>query len=344
MKSIVLISCLLALFALVFPIVFSVGNPMEATEPIELSDKPEIISDDLNEINEESNLSDESSIIRLKRGDSIVELTMNEYLTGVVGAEMPATFEIEALKAQAVAARTYTLYKMQINPSSNHPDADVCDDTACCKAYKDNDELKEKWGISYSAYIEKIKNVVRATDGEYLSYKNEPILAVFHSSSTGRTENSENVWGSALPYLVSVASMEDPESVPQYKSTVTISTSNFSETIKKKYPEADFSGETDDWITDMEYSDSGRLLTARIGGVTFTGRELRTLFELRSTGMEISITDDGVVFSVTGYGHGVGMSQYGANAMAQDGSTYEEILTWYYTGTTLTGGSQKQSS
>lgn len=334
MKTIALISFLLALFALVFPIVLSVGNPIEGVEPTENIDKPEITSNE--QPDETADISDESKIVRLKRGDSIVELTMAEYLTGVVGAEMPAAFETEALKAQAVAARTYTMYKMQVAPSSNHPDADVCDDTACCKAYKDDDQLKEKWGVSYSAYIEKIKNVVNSTDGKYLSYENEPILAVFHSSSTGKTEDCENVWGSALPYLVSVDSMEDSESVPQYESVVTISPTNFRETIESSYPDADLSGDESTWITDTEYSESGRLLTAEIGGVTITGTELRKLFDLRSTGMEIEFTDDGVVFTVTGYGHGVGMSQYGANAMAQDGSTYDEILAWYYTDTVLT--------
>ncbi len=328
MRTIALVSFLLSLFALIFPIVFSIGDPLEnQTETI---DKPEIIS---TEHPEQSSAIDANTVIRLKHNGSVNDITMDEYLTGVVGAEMPASFETEALKAQAVAARTYTMYKMQVNPSANHPDADVCDDSACCKAYKSDDELKEKWGNSYSAYIQKVSNAVNSTDGEYLSYDNEPILAVFHSSSTGKTEACENVWGTSLPYLVSVDSMEDSENVPQYESMVTISHSNFKDTITKSYPDANFSGI---WITDTKYSDSGRLLTAKIGGITVTGTELRKLFELRSTGMEIEITDEDVVFTVTGYGHGVGMSQYGANAMAQDGSTYDEILAWYYTDTTLT--------
>ena len=336
MRTIVLISFLLALFALVFPIVLSVGSPIETTEPSKIIDKPDIISSEISVTDSNSAFSDENMTIRLKRGNSIIELTMAEYLTGVVGAEMPAAFETEALKAQAVAARTYTMYKMQINPSSNHPDADVCDDTACCKAYKDTEQLKEKWGVSYSAYMEKIKSIVSSTDGEYLSYENEPILAVFHSSSTGKTESCENVWGSSLPYLISVDSMENRENVPQYESVVTISPTNFSETIKSNHPDADFSGNEDTWITKTQYSESGRLLTAKIGGVTVTGTELRKLFDLRSTGMDIAFTDNGVEFSVIGYGHGVGMSQYGANAMAQDGCTYQEILAWYYTDTNLT--------
>jgi len=331
LRSLALISLLLALFALIFPIMVSVGNPIEMSENRQ-TDKSEIAAE---EISDRESF-DESTVIRLKRGESVIELTMAEYLTGVVGAEMPADFEHEALKAQAVAARTYTMYKMQADHSSNHPDADVCDDSACCKAYKDDEQLREKWGVSYAAYIEKMRNIVSSTDGEYLSYQNEPILAVFHSSSTGKTEASENVWGNALPYLVSVDSMEDGESVPQYESVVTISEANFRDTIKSGHADADFSGSADAWITDTKYSESGRLLTANIGGVTVTGTELRKLFDLRSTGVEISISDDGVVFSVTGYGHGVGMSQYGANAMAQNGSTYDEILSWYYTDTVLT--------
>lgn len=336
MRTIVLISFLLALFALVFPIVLSVGNPIESVEPSETIDKPEQAPDDTANIQDEVSASSDNNItVSLKRDDTVLQLTMAEYLTGVVGAEMPASFETEALKAQAVAARTYTMYKMQVKPSSAHPDADVCDDTACCKAYKNNDELKEKWGASYSAYMEKIKNVVNSTDGEYLSYENEPILAVFHSSSTGKTEACENVWGTALPYLVSVDSMEDSENVPQYESVVTISPKNFRETIEASFSDASFSEDKSTWISSTKYSDSGRLLTANIGGVTITGTELRKMFELRSTGMKINLTDDGVVFTVTGYGHGVGMSQYGANAMAQNGSTYDKILSWYYTGSVL---------
>lgn len=330
MRTIALVSFLLALFALIFPIVFSIGDPIEITKPPETIDKPDIIS---TEAAEQTGNIDESTVIHLKRDDSIIEITMDKYLTGVVGAEMPASFEPEALKAQAVAARTYTMYKMQVDPSSNHPEADVCDNSACCKAYKSDDELKEKWGNSYSAYIQKVSNAVSSTDGEYLSYDSKPILAVFHSSSTGKTEACENVWGNSLPYLISVDSMEDSENVPQYESVVTISHSNFKESILKNHPDADFSGT---WITDTNYSESGRLLTANIGGVTVTGSELRKLFELRSTGMEINITDEDIVFTVTGYGHGVGMSQYGANAMAQNGSSYDEILAWYYTDTILT--------
>ncbi len=344
MKPIVFISVLLAIFALVFPIAFSAGHPIEATDAAEpeQADEPQVAAEETAAPPEPARDTDADTMIKLKKGSEIIDISMGDYLIGVVGAEMPASFESEALKAQAVAARTYTMYKMQVEPSSSHPEADVCSDSTCCKAYKDNDELKVKWGDSYADNLKKITEAVASTDGEYLSYDSEPILAVFHSSSNGKTENSENVWGTALPYLVSVDSMEDSESVPNYESTVTVSEGSFRDTILKKHPDADLDGDSSGWITDADYSDSGRLLSVKIGGETVTGTELRRLFDLRSTGIEIDVTDDGVRFTVTGYGHGVGMSQYGANAMAESGSSYDEILTWYYPGAALAHAEPQQ--
>ena len=340
MKPIVFISVFLAVFALIFPIAFSAGHPIDTndTPDPEQTSESQVTAEDTASQAEPKRDTDVNTMIKLKKGDEVIDISMHDYLIGVVGAEMPASFEPEALKAQAVAARTYTLYKIQIEPSSNHPEANVCSDSTCCKAYKDDDELKIKWGDSYTENLKKITDAVTATDGEYLSYDSEPILAVFHSSSNGKTENSENVWGTALPYLISVDSMEDSANVPNYESTVTISASGFKDTILKKHPDADLDGDSSGWITDTDYSDSGRLLSAKIGGETVTGTELRNLFDLRSTGMNLKVTDDGVVFTVTGFGHGVGMSQYGANSMAETGSTYDEILAWYYPGTELTAG------
>ena len=335
MKSTVIISFVLALFALVFPIALSAANPITAAaEEAQEPEQPPLVYTEIREAPKEEK--DRSVTLKLKRGDSIIDISMADYLVGVVAAEMPASFESEALKAQAVAARTYTLYKMRVNPSPNHPDADACDDHTCCKAYRDDGELREKWGDSYTEYRAKIADAVSATDGEYLVYDGEPILAVFHSSSNGKTESAENVWGAPVPYLVPVDSIESGDSVPNYESVVTVASSDFADTVKSKYPDADFSGSVSDWITDTEYSDSGRLLTAKVGGVTVKGTELRTMFELRSTGMDIAADGDSIVFTVTGYGHGVGMSQYGADAMAKKGSTYDDILLWYYPNTSIT--------
>ncbi|MGE4484489.1 MAG: stage II sporulation protein D [Oscillospiraceae bacterium] len=331
MKPIILISLLLVLFAVLFPFVTALNFPLPVPDA-EPEASPESV--ETSSIVPQSPI-DDSVSVRLLTGGEIKTLPMSDYLIGVVGAEMPASFETEALKAQAVAARTYTLYKMLVSPSSNHPDADVCDDPACCKAYADDAELLEKWGARYGQYRDKIASAVAETDGQCLLYEDEPILAVFHSSSCGSTEASENVWSDALPYLRQVTSPETAADVPEYFSTVLVAFSDFKETVLEVYPNAVFGDDKSTWITDTSFTESGRLDSACIGGVTVSGTEIRTLFALRSAAVEISVTEDSVVFRTTGYGHGVGMSQYGSNVLAEQGYDYKEILLHYYTGATI---------
>jgi stage II sporulation protein D len=261
---------------------------------------------------------------------------MTQYLIGVVAAEMPASFSPEALKAQAVAARTETLYHTLIYKSATHPDADVCADPTDCQAYKNNSELLEKWGASYNEYLEKITKAVQDTDGECLTYQNAPIQAVFHSSSAGQTANSGEVWENSLPYLTSVQSPESAADVPNYVSTVTVALSDFKDTVLKHYPDAVFPKDKMKWITDIAHTESGRISTLKLGGISVTGPILRSMFGLRSTAASIDIDDKNVTFTTTGYGHGVGMSQYGANAFAIEGKSYKDILNWYYTGISFT--------
>lgn len=330
MRKIAILSILLAVFALILPIVFSVGNGItddsesDTAEPSETSSQ---VTDNANT----TGVDQETNVRVLIDGDVQI-LTMTDYLIGVVAAEMPASFEPEALKAQAVAARTYTLYKMLVNASQNHPDADVCTDSKCCKAYADLNTLKEKWGDQYETYLQKITDAVNETEGVYLAYEDEPILAVFHSSSAGQTEESESVWGYALPYLTSVASPEKADEVPNYISSVTISLSDFKETFKIAYPDASFGADPDDWITGITYTGSGRINSLVVGGVTVPGTALRSVFELRSTAIDTEINEESITFVTTGYGHGVGMSQFGANTLAEEGYDYIQILSWYYTG------------
>lgn len=278
---------------------------------------------------------DSARTLRVLLGDTVKEMDMETYLRGVVRAEMPASFELEALKAQAVAARTYLLYKMERGGSANHPDADICDNINCCNAYKSEAEAAANWGMSTAIYEEKIQRAVAETDGQVILYENAPVLAVFHSSSAGATQNVEDVWKQTLPYLRSVDSPEGADAVPNYNSTATFSLTDFKELIISQYPTANLSGSPSNWFTNIRQTETGAVLSLQVGGVELTGVELRTLLGLRSTTFTISFTDDSVIFSVTGYGHGVGMSQYGANVMAQEGKTYEEILTHYYTGTTI---------
>lgn len=255
-------------------------------------------------------------------------MNMDEYLIGVVAAEMPAAFEPEALKAQAVAARTYTMYKSDF---SDHR-ADVCTDYSHCQAYLSNEQMHSVWGNDYEFYYNKIKSAVYSTSGEHITYEQEPIMAVFHSMGGGRTENSSDVWGTSLPYLTSVSSPGE-DIATNYYSTVTVSFDEFKTAILSQYPTAKISSYLD--VSEPILTQGGHVKSMLIGSVTISGSSLRSLFNLRSTKFDISFSQENVIFSVTGYGHGVGMSQYGANAMAKEGKSYKEILSHYYQGVSL---------
>ena len=325
MKRILSISIIIVMAAMILPLAFAPSIPAAG--------------DELQPPDADGGYSgaemDSEVQVRLLRGDQVENIDLHSYLVGVVAAEMPASFEEEALKAQSIAARTYTLYKMLVKPES-HVDADVCDDYTCCKAYADEAELREKWGDNFDTYWAKIERAVTETDGKVLAFEGEPILAAFHSSSYGMTENCEDVWGSSLPYLVSADTPENEEDVPNYISSVRISEQEFTEGILSVYPEAVFSENTEEWIQDIQRSDTGRVMSLRTGGAVLEGTQIRSLFGLRSTNFDISFEQGEIVFTVRGYGHGVGMSQYGANAMAKDGATCVSILSNYYNGAELT--------
>lgn len=260
-----------------------------------------------------------------------VTMDMQEYLVGVVAAEMPATFQDEALKAQAVAARTYAMYCAK---GQKHGEAQVCTDYTCCQAWQSEEALRQKWGGDYDTYSQKIRAAVEATAGQYLSYEGQPVFAAFHSSSAGATEDCGQVWNPS-PYLVSVSSPETAEDVPNYISTVECTPLDFRDTLLYAHPEADFTGEESGWIGEIRLDGSGRVASAVLGGVSMKGTKLRQLFSLRSTAFQLEYTGESFRFTVTGYGHGVGMSQYGANVMARQGETYTGILAHYYPGTVL---------
>lgn len=271
--------------------------------------------------------------IVVQTAEGITEMDMQEYLVGVVAAEMPASFAPEALKAQAVAARTYALYCAAGN---KHQDADVCTDYTCCQAWISDSAMRENWGEDYEANAEKIRAAVAETEGQYLVYEGEPVFAAFHSSSAGATEDCAQVWN-PRPYLVSVDSPETAADVPDYISRLECAPLDFRDTILSAYPQADFTGEESEWIGTLKLDTSGRVESAVLGGVEIKGTELRSLFSLRSTAFTLEYTEGRFIFTVTGYGHGVGMSQYGAQVMAQNGEDYTNILAHYYTGTVLVG-------
>ena len=273
-------------------------------------------------------------MLRVLHGDEPREEALEDYLVGVVAAEMPADFEPEALKAQAVAARSYALYCAE---SGRHGDrAEVCTDYRCCQAWKSVEEMQSGWGADFERCLAKIKAAVDATAGEHLRYEGQAVFAAFHSSSAGFTEACGAIW-SDLPYLVSVPSPEDAERVPNYVSVVELSPLDFRDTLLHACPEADFTGGPESWIGDVLRDGSGRVETAVLGGAHYAGTQLRSLFSLRSTAFTLDWDGELFRFTVTGFGHGVGMSQYGAEVMAADGADYAEILAHYYPGTELCG-------
>ena len=281
-----------------------------------------------------SGKADGERLLRVLHNGEVTEMDLGTYLVGVVRAEMPASFELEALKAQTVAARTYTLYKL--STGGNHGEtAHICTDHTCCQAWLDEETARANWGADADAYEEKVERAVRETDGEVVLYQGEPILAVFHSSSAGRTRGAEDVWTSALPYLQPVDSPEPGETIPNYYSRVEFQQEAFCRLLQSARPEADLSGDPAAWLQDAATDEAGSVLTVTIGGVRMKGSELRSILGLRSACFTWEVEEDSVVFFVTGYGHGVGMSQYGASAMAAEGTDYRDILTHYYTGTTV---------
>ena len=277
---------------------------------------------------------DAAVTVRVSIGDGeVLTLPLDKYLWRVVAAEMPASFEPEALKAQTVAARTYTLAKMG-RTVQNHPDADVCTDINCCQAYIEPDQAAENWGENTQVYTAKISAAVADTDGVAALYDGAPIQAVFFSSAAGRTVDAVEVWGNAVPYLSGVDSPEGEE-VPNYHSTASVPVEEFKRTLLAKVPQADLSGPPSGWVGETVRNSAGGVSSVTVGGAAVTGSALRELFSLRSANFTVTADESAVTFSVTGYGHGVGMSQYGANALARQGKTYEEILKWYYTGIEL---------
>ncbi len=266
-------------------------------------------------------------------GSRVERMTLREYLLGVVASEMPASFEPAALEAQAVAARTDTFYRLLT--ARPHKEAASCTDPGCCKAYLGPEELRRRWGEDYERWSEKIAAAVDATDGQILTWEGQPIFAAFHASSQGRTEASEDVWVAALPYLRSVPTPETEADVPSFRSTARWSAEELRSLLLEKVPGAVLPEDPADWLASVHYSASGRVLSLEVGGVPLSGSAFRLLLGLRSTALRWSLEEGSFLFEAAGYGHGVGLSQYGAEVMAQAGESCESILFHYYPGTEL---------
>lgn len=261
-----------------------------------------------------------SEITVYRSNGSVINLNMTDYLIGVVSSEMPASFNLEALKAQSVLARTYALKAKQTGKKLT--------DTVSTQSYIDIDQMKNKWGNSFNTYYNKIKNAVENTNGEYLSYNGNYIEALYHSTNNGKTESSLDVFGNYYPYLISVSSEYD-KNASSYLRTISMPL----DTISNKLG---LSLNNDSVISILSYTDGGNIKEININGNNFSGKKVRELLDLRSADFDIGISDNNANITTRGYGHGVGMSQYGANGMANAGYSYKDILAHYYPGTTLT--------
>ena len=274
------------------------------------------------------------TITVLIHGD-VHEMTLVDYTAGALAAEMPASFPEEALKAQAVAARTFAVYKQSLGTDTQHPNAAVCADYTHCAAFVDLDSGAEAlWGKNAEEWSEKVRKAAEDTAGKIVTYDGKAIAAVFHAASAEHTEAAVSVWGSDIPYLSSVESTGD-DACPKYDASVTLGAEEFRQIMLGKYPDINLTGLPKTWFTEIQSSEAGGVTSCKIGGKALKGTEVRELFELNSTHFTISTTDTSITFHTEGYGHGVGMSQYGAKRMAEDGKSYEEILLHYYTGTEI---------
>ncbi len=266
---------------------------------------------------------EEISTVRLKTESGISEIPMTEYILGVLAAEMPARFETEALKAQAVAGYTYTLYKKVQNASADY---DITADATLDQAYITDAQRHEKWDENYEEYSKKLSDCIAEVNGIYISFSGEPIYAAYHAISGGKTEACADVFGGDYPYLIATESIGDLM-VEGYLTKTEIAVNDFRTAIN---PLSALPENAADFIGEIKRSDSGGVKSIMIAGKEILGTDFRAALKLRSTNFDIELSGDKFIITTRGYGHCVGLSQYGANYMAKNGSTYEEILLWYY--------------
>lgn len=287
-------------------------------------------------VTEETKPPEEIEVLAVASGN-VVTMNFLDYIIGVVAGEMPASYHEEALKAQAVAAYTYALrniYNERENPSPALKGASITDDSTKHQAYITVDKMKEKWGDNFDTNYKKIANAVKEVFGEVVTYNGQIANTLFHSISSGKTESAKNIWGgSGVPYLVSVDSTGDVLA-PNYSSVTVLSKEQF-KNIAKTIPSVKLSDNPKEWVGEAEKTTAGTVTSITIGGVKLKGTEVRAYFGLRSPAFTITYKDGNFTIKTTGYGHGVGMSQYGADYMARKGKTYREILAHYYPGTEI---------
>ena len=266
-----------------------------------------------------------------KDTDEVEEVKLDDYIACVVSAEMPVSYELEALKAQAIVARTYTIYK--ITTSKKHDNADICDKSTCCQAWISKENRLKRWKKSDAQNNwNKIIRAVNETAGKIVTYNNKPINAFFHANSGGKTEIPFYVWGgSGYPYL-QVVETSGEDAYSQYSSEAEFTKEELEKKIREKHSDFEIDLEENDCIEIKERDNSNRVVTVKIGNLNLSGVETRTLLGLRSANFTVDISNNKVNFKVIGYGHGVGMSQTGADALAKQGKNCEEIIIHFYSG------------
>lgn len=332
MKLYIILTILLVLCSALTP--FSsllVTQSAETTKAETTIHKNEEVSQTAMESKTESN----TSTIKILRTSSgkIIEKELFEYVKGSVAAEMPPTYEKEALKAQAVACYTYALWLKNNSDSSVLNGADISDSPSNYQGFLDDDELKNKWGENFDEYMKAVTDAVNEVTGEYIEYNGEPIMACYHAISTGKTESAKNAWGTDIPYLQSVRADGDILS-PDIDSSVTLTDDEFQKAASTLVG-ADLSSSSKKWLGKLTRTKNGYVKKAIIGQKEFAGSDVRSAFNLRSPAFTVKKTNSGFIFSVKGYGHLVGMSQYSADYMARQGSDYKDILLHFYSGTKI---------
>ncbi|HEY9062881.1 MAG TPA: stage II sporulation protein D [Pseudobacteroides sp.] len=296
----------------------------------------------IHEYEEEKITGQESEMVRVldTKEDKVLEMDLEQYVRGVVAAEMPADFELEALKAQAVAARTYMLGRVNgIYGSKDdvHKGANICTNPAHCQAWISKQDAYKRWSaFSAKANWDKITRAVVETKGIIIKYNNVIANPFYHSNSGGRTENIEDVWGGrSIPYLKSVESRGE-EAAKEYKKTISLKEEDFVKKLEEEYGELEF--EEDVFIDNIEiltFTEGGRINTLKVGNKVMKGTDIRRIFSLNSANFKIEEKKKTIYITTVGNGHGVGMSQWGANHLAKEGMDFQEILKYYYKGVEL---------
>lgn len=316
MKKYILFACVIALTIVTVPLMTLFAAGYRAND-FSVKEKTE------------TDFSGETIAVYISKEQTTEEMNFRDYIIGVIAAEMPAVFHSEALSALTCAAATLARKNMQSGGDKSLDGAVISTDSTKHQAYMSVEEMKEKWGKDFDLYYKKLCEAVDKAIDYSITYENELIIAAYHAISPGQTEEAGNIWGKDVPYLTGAVSDGD-KICEKYYSEKTVSFEDFRKITEKEG--AALPEDKSQWFDGGKYTDAGTLEKIKIGGKYFSGSEIRKIFSLRSAAVKMGINSEGVVFSVKGYGHGVGLSQYGADYLARQGYTWQEIIKHYYSG------------